>query len=261
MMRAWRRLYRLRGLTPFGMLLVVLMAVLVVVDRATERWLAAAQTRDTAAQQLAKVRAVLDRSRKIEASLASARARLALVSGRVLGASDPVAAGKLLARATETWLLSQAAMGGTAGNATARNTGRIAGTTADRSLGGALRGAANRVAGGTNARATNRVAGGASERGAAGGRTGSPAARPAIAAAEVQVRVTPQQLLRALEHWHEAPVAMRLVRLELRVDNPVAPTALKAMVRVEGLYQSPQPGTAVRTRPSGARPANTQAAR
>jgi hypothetical protein len=206
MMREWRRLYRLRGFTPFGVLLIVLLAVLVVADRVTERWAAAAQRRDMMEQQLAAMRATVERSREIDASLESARGRLAAVAGRVVTASDPRAAGELLARATEKWLVSMGATGGAAGRGT-------------QGLG-------------------------------SGGRAAS-----GMATAEVTVRVMPQQLLRILGEWHQAPLAIRLVRLEVTVDNPTAPTALEAILRVEGVYQRPQSTTADRPGPSGTRPA------
>lgn len=182
MMREWRRLYQLRGFAPFGILLVVLLAVLVVADRVTERWAASAEKRDRMEQQLAGMRITLERSRQIDAALEASRARLAAVAGRVVAASDARAAGVLLAQASEKWLVSMGA-------------------------------------------------GGKGAKGLDGG------GRAALAAAEVAIRVTPRQLLRILGEWQQAPLAMRLVRLEVTVDNPDAPTALEAVLRVEGVYQ------------------------
>ena len=196
MMREWRRLYRLRGVAPFGVLLIVLLAVLVVADRVTERWAAAAQRRDMIERQLAAMSATVARSRKIDASLESARGRLAAVAGRVATASDAKTAGEFLAQATEKWLVS---MGATGKGAKARDGGERAGEA---------------------------------ESGVAG-----------VAAAEVAVRVMPQQLLRILGEWQQAPLAMHLVRLEVTVDNPDAPTALEAMLRVEGVFQRSPSGS------------------
>lgn len=228
MMREWRRLYRLRGFTPFGILLMVLLAVLVAADRVTERWAASAQKRDGMEQQLATMRATVERSRKIDASLESARARLAAVAGKVVTATDPKAAGQLLAQAAEKWLVSMGATGGAAGK---------------------------------NTKALD-----------SGERTAS-----GVVEAEVAVRVMPQQLVRILGEWRQAPLAMRLVRLEVTVDNPNAPTALEAMLRVEGVFQRSESGskagsqsgsqsgsqaaTTDRASPSGPKSAKTQDAR
>jgi hypothetical protein len=225
MMREWRRLYRLRGFTPFGILLIVLLAVLVVADRVAERWAASAQKRDEMEQQLAAMRATLERSRKIDSALESARGRLAAVSGRVVTASDAKAAGELLAQATEKWLVSLGATSGATGGAT----------------------------GGKGLDSGERAVSG-------------------VAAAEVAVRVKPGQLLRILGEWQQAPLAMRLVRLEVTVDNPNAPTALDALLRVEGVFQrsplgsqagsragsqsSSKSATTDRASPSEPRPAN-----
>jgi hypothetical protein len=203
MMREWRRLYRLRGYTPFGVLLIVLLAVLVVSDRVTERWSAAAQRRDAMERQVAAMRATVERSRKIDASLESARGRLAAVAGRVATASDAKAAGDILAQASERWVVS---MGATGGGKGAKGL--------DRGQSAALDAAS----------------------------TAASSAAVGVAAAEVAVRVLPQQLLRILGQWGEAPLAMRLVRLEVTVDNPDAPTALEAILRVEGVYQPAQAG-------------------
>lgn len=189
-MREWRRLYRLRGFTPFGILLVVLLAVLLAADRVTERWSASAQRRDELEQQLATTQATLERRRQIDAALEAARGRLAAVAGRVVTASDAKAAGELLAQATEKWLVSMGATG----------------------------------------KGTKGLDSG--ERAASG-----------VAAAEVAIRVMPQQLLRILGEWQQAPLAMRLVRLEVTVDNPNAPTALEAMLRVEGVFQRSESGS------------------
>ncbi|OGA44006.1 MAG: hypothetical protein A3G26_01445 [Betaproteobacteria bacterium RIFCSPLOWO2_12_FULL_65_110] len=197
MMRDWRRLYRLRGFTPFGILLVVLLAVLLAADRVTERWSAAAQRRDAVERQLATMHATLERSRQIDSALAAARARLAAVAGRVVTAPDARAAGELLAPAAEKWLVSM----------------------------------------------------GASGKGAKGLDGGGRAASGA-ASAEVAIRVMPQQLLRILGGWQQAPLAMRLVRLEVAVDNPHAPTALEATLQVEGIFQRSEPGSKAGT-PSG----------
>ncbi len=190
MMREWRRLYRLRGFTPFGILLVVLLAVLLVADRVTERWSASAQKRDELEQQLAATHATLERRRQIDSALEAARGRLAAVAGRVVAASDAKAAGELLAQATEKWLVSMGATG----------------------------------------KGTKGLDSG--ERAASG-----------VAAAEVAIRVMPQQLLRILGEWQQAPLAMRLVRLEVTVDNPDAPAALEAMLRVEGVFQRSESGS------------------
>jgi hypothetical protein len=194
MMREWRRLYRLRGFTPFGILLVVLLAVLLAADRVTERWSASAQKRDEIEQQLAGMHATLERSRQIDAALEAARGRLAAVAGKVVTASDTKAAGQLLAQAAEKWLVSMGATGG----ATGKNTKALD----------------------------------SGERAASG-----------VVEAEVAVRVMPQQLLRILDEWHKAPLAMRLVRLEVTVDNPNAPTALEALLRVEGVFQRSESGS------------------
>ena len=185
-MREWRRLYRLRGFRPFGMLLVVLLAVLVVADQVSERWAASAQRRDELEQQLATMRATLERSRQIDSALESGRGRLAAVAGRVVTASDAKTAGELLGQAAEKWLVSMGAIRKRA--AGLESSGRIA---------------------------------------------------PGVAVAEVTVRMMPRQLLRILGEWQQAPLAMRLVRLELTVDNPNSPTALEALLRVEGVYQRP----------------------
>lgn len=198
-MREWRRLYRLRGFTPFGILLVVLLAVLLVADRVTERWSASAQKRDELEQQLATTHATLERRRQIDSALEAARGRLAAVAGRVVIASDAKAAGELLAQATEKWLVSMGATG----------------------------------------KGTKGLDSG--ERAASG-----------VAAAEVAIRVMPQQLLRILGEWQQAPLAMRLVRLEVTVDNPNAPTALEAMLRVEGVFQRSESGSKAGS-PSGSK--------
>ena len=222
MMREWRRLYRLRGFTPFGVLLIVLLAVLVVADRVTERWTAAAQRRDVMEQRLAAMRATVERSRSIDASLESARGRLAAVAGRVVTAADPKAAGEILAQATQKWLVSMGATGGAGKDAKGLDGGQS-------------------------------VTSGAASGTAVG-----------VAAAEVAVRVMPQQLLRILGEWSQAPLAMRLVRLEVTVDNPDAPTALEAMLRVEGVYQRAQAPAGSTTTDRGTRgtseprPAKTQ---
>ena len=224
MMREWRRLYRLRGFTPFGILLVVLLAVLLAADRVTERWSASAQKREEIERQLAGMHATLGRSRQIDAALEAARGRLAAVAGRVVTASDEKAAGQLLAQAAEKWLVSMGATGGAAGGAAGKNTKSLD----------------------------------SGERAASG-----------VVEAEVAVRVMPQQLLRILGEWHRAPLAMRLVRLEVTVDNPNAPTALEALLRVEGVYQrSPsgsqagsQAATAERAGPSRPQSAKTKDAR
>jgi len=80
-------------------------------------------------------------------------------------------------------------------------------------------------------------------------------AGPGVAAAKVAVRVKPGQLLRILGEWQQAPLAIRLVRLEVTVDNPNAPADLDAMLRVEGVFQRPQSTTANRPGPPGTRPA------
>ena len=157
MMREWRRLYRLRGYTPFGALLAVLLAVLVAADRMTDHWAAAAQRRDALEQQVAAMRATLERSRKIDTALESARARLAAVAGRIVTAADANAAGELLAQATQKWLVSMGATGAAA-----------SGTDKE-------------------AKATKASSGGA-------GVPSGPAS--GTAAAEITVRVMPQQLLR-----------------------------------------------------------------
>lgn len=184
MMRDWRRLYRLRGFTPFGMLLVVLLAVLLAADRVTERWSAAVQRRDDIERQLAAMHATLGRSRQIDAALSAARARAAAVSGRTVTAPDARTAGQRLAQAAEKWLLSMGATG-----------------KAAKALDGGAR------------------------------------APSGTASAEVAVRVMPKQLLRILGGWQQAPQAMRLVRLEVAVDNPDAPAALDAILQVEGVFQ------------------------
>jgi hypothetical protein len=190
MMREWRRLYRLRGFAPFGILLAVLLAVLLAADRVTERWSDAAQKRDDIERQLAVMQSTLGRSRQIDSALEAARARLAAITGKMVTAPDAKAAGELLAQATEKWLVSMGATG--KGNKGLDSGGRAASDLT------------------------------------------------AVAAAEVTVRVMPQQLLRILGQWQQAPLAMRLVRLEVTVDNPDAPAALEALVRVEGIYQRPQ---------------------
>jgi hypothetical protein len=195
LIREGRRLYRLRGFTPFGILLVVLLAVLLAADRAAERWSDAAQKRDELEQQLATMHATLERSRRIDSALETARARLATVAGRVVTAPDAKAAGELLGQASEKWLISLGATGKGA-----------KGLDGDE--------------------------------------------RVAVAAAEVAIRVMPRQLLRILAEWQQAPLALRLVRLEVTVDNPNAPTALDAMLRVEGVFQRPESGSKVGT-PSG----------
>ena len=234
MMREWRRLYRLRGFTPFGVLLVVLLAVLVVVDRAAERWSDAAQRREAAERKLATVRAALERGRRIDASLDSARRRLAAVAGRVISTPDPVAASDRLAQATRTWLVSlgavdrpQVGQAGVAANGAVK--GKTAGSAAAKTSGAAL--------------------------GSGSSRHGSTDA-PGVATADVAVRMTTRQLIRMLEKWRETPLALRLVRLEVTVDNPEAPKALQTSMRVEGVYQGSAPasgGAPSATRPSTAR--------
>lgn len=186
MMRDWQRLYRLRGIAPFGMLLVVILAVLVVADRLSERWESALQRRDELQQRLAVMRATVERSRQIDASLEAARGRMAAVSGRVVTAADAKAAGQSLGQAAGRWLASMGAAGKGTGNQSE------------------------------------------------GQRTA-----PGMAVAEVSGRIMPRQLLRVLGEWQQAPLAMRLVRLELTVDNPDSPGALEALLRVEGVYQRP----------------------
>jgi hypothetical protein len=188
LIREGRRLYRLRGFTPFGILLVVLLATLLAADRVAERWSDAAQKRDELEQQLATMRATLERSRRIDSALETARGRLAAVAGRVVTASDAKTAGELLGQASEKWLISLGATGK-----------------------------------------------------GAKGLEGSEST--AVAAAEVPVRVMPGQLLRILAEWQQAPLALRLVRLEVTVDNPNAPAALDAMLRVEGVFQRPESGS------------------
>lgn len=200
MMREWRRLYRLRGFTPFGILLIVLLAVLVAADRVTERWAASAQKRDEKERQLASMRITLERSRQIDAALEAARGRLAAVAGRVITSADAKTGGELLAQAAEKWLVSKGATGSR----------------------------------------TKRLDSGE---------------RAAVVEAEIAIRVMPQQLLRILGELHQAPLAMRLVRLEVTVDNPDAPAALEALLRVEGVYRRSQPVTAERTGPSRPRSA------
>ena len=248
MMREWRRLYRLRGYTPFGALLAVLLAVLVAADRMTDHWAAAAQRRDALEQQVAAMRATLERSRKIDAALESARARLAAVAGRIVTAADANAAGELLAQATQKWLVSMGATG-----AAASGTDKEVKATKASSGGADV---ASGVASGVTSDVKSGVKSGV---GVASGVPSGPAS--GTAAAEITVRVMPQQLLRMLGQWQQAPLAMRLVRLEVTVDNPIAPTALDAMLRVEGIYQRPQPAASDRPNASGARPAKAQETR
>lgn len=191
MMRDWRRLYRLRGFTPFGILLVVLLAVLLASDRVTDRWSSAAQRQEDAERLLATMDATLVRSRQIDAALTAARTRLAAVSGRVVTAPDARAAGERLATSAEKWLVSMGASG----------------------------------------KARKALEGGARD-------------APDTASAEIAIRVMPQQLLRILDKWQQAPVAMRLVRLEVAVDNSDAPTALEGILQIEGVYQRPETGSA-----------------
>lgn len=249
MMREWRRLYRLRGYTPFGALLAVLLAVLVAADRMTDHWAAAAQRRDALEQQVAAMRATLERSRKIDAALESARARLAAVAGRIVTAADANAAGELLAQATQKWLVSMGATGAAAA-------GTASGTDKEAKAPSGGAGVASGVASGVTSDVKSGVKSGV---GVASGVPSGPAS--GTAAAEITVRVMPQQLLRMLGQWQQAPLAMRLVRLEVTVDNPNAPTALDAMLRVEGIYQRPQPAASDRPNASGARPAKAQETR
>lgn len=186
MTREWRRLYRLRGIAPFGILLVVILAVLVLADRVSERWETTLQRRDELQQRLAVMRATIERSRQIDASLEAARGRMAAVSGKVVTAADAKAASQILGQAAGRWLGSM----GAAGKGT-------------------------------------------------GGQGGIQPTSPGQAVAEVSGRIMPRQLLRVLGEWQQAPFAMRLVRLELTVDNPDSPTALEALLRVEGVYQRP----------------------
>lgn len=252
MMREWRRLYRLRGYTPFGALLAVLLAVLVAADRMTDHWAAAAQQRDALEQQVAAMRATLERSRKIDTALESARARLAAVAGRIVTAADANAASELLAQATQKWLVSMGATG-----AAASGTDKEVKATKASSGGADV---ASGVASGVTSDVTSDVKSGVkSGVGVASGVPSGPAS--GTAAAEITVRVMPQQLLRMLGQWQQAPLAMRLVRLEVTVDNPNAPTALDAMLRVEGIYQRPQPAASDRPNASGARPAKAQETR
>jgi hypothetical protein len=187
MMRELRRLHRMHGWTPFGVLLIVLLAVLVLADGATDRWAAAVQRRDDLQKQLGSMRATIERGRQIDLALESSRGRLAAAAGKFVIAPDSKTAGQLLAEATEKWLVS---MGATSKGATGtQNPGHT---------------------------------------------------KPAVAVAEVSIRVMPQQLLRILGEWQKAPQAMHLVRLDLTVDNPGSPTALEALLRVEAAFQAPQ---------------------
>ena len=209
MMRDWRRLYRIRGFTPFGVLLVVSLTVLVVADRVSARWDATLQERDDQQRRLAVMRATVERSRQIDAALEAARNRVAAVSGKIVTASSVKAGGEALALAAEKWLLSMGA--------------------------------------------TRKATAGLDRGGSA----------PGLAAAEVAVRIMPRQLLRALGEWQQAPLAMRLVRLELTVDNPDSPAALEALFRIEGVYQrSPSEAADGAARsPSEPRPPRRQDAR
>lgn len=236
MMREWRRLYRLRGITPFGVLLIVLLAVLVVVDRAAERWSDAAQRREAAERKLATVRATLERGRRIDASLDSARRRLAAVAGRVISTPDPVAARDRLAQATRTWLISLGAVDGS-------RVGKAGGGTS-----GVKGKPASRAAAKTPAAALG-----------SGSSPHDSTDAPAVATADVAVRMTTRQLIRMLDKWREAPLAMRLVRLEATVDNSEAPKTLETTLRVEGVYQGSPPASG--GAPSAARPSITRNAR
>jgi hypothetical protein len=208
MMRDWRRLYRVRGFMPFGVLLVVILAVLVVADVVSARWDAALQERDDLQQRLALMRTTVERGRRIDAALEAARGRATAVSGKIVTASDTKAAGDALGKAAENWLVGM----------------------------GAIRKSSTGVEGGATA--------------------------PRLAACEVAVRIMPRQLLRTLAEWQQAPLAMRLVRLELTVDNPDSPAALEALFRMEGVYQSPASDAGAAARgASERRPAGRQDAR
>ena len=186
MMREWRRLYRQKGVTPFGVLLLVVLAVLVLADRVSESWEATIQRRDDLQQRLALMRAKVERSRQIDASLEAARGRAAPLLSRSITAPDASAASQALGQAAGRWLASMGASSKGAGAP------------------GELRGSA-----------------------------------PGLVVSEVSARIMPRQLLRILGEWQQAPIAMRLVRLELTVDNPESPTALEALFRVEAVHQRP----------------------
>lgn len=215
MMREWRRLYRLRGFAPFGMLLIVLLAVLVVTDRAAARWTDAAQRREVAERKLTAIQTKLKSGRRIDESLASARARLAAASGKAVAAPDPTRASESLAQEIRAWLRSLDATAGTGAagdkaeakrkairNAAVRRPGAVFGGRPSRPVGGEVSGVVN---------------------------------------ADVAIEMTTSQLIRMFEHWRDAPYAMRLVRLEVTVDNPEMPKILQTRMRVEGLYQSTSP--------------------
>lgn len=80
-----------------------------------------------------------------------------------------------------------------------------------------------------------------------------------LATAEVAVRIMPRQLLRVLGDWQRAPLAMRLVGLELTVDNPDSPTVLDALFRVEGVYQRTESDSSAGVARKAAEPQSTRA--
>ncbi|MCL2831285.1 MAG: hypothetical protein FWD77_11235 [Betaproteobacteria bacterium] len=223
-LRYFRRVYRLYGIRPFGLLIIVLLFVLLGLDQYGTEYSEAADNRDELARQELDMRNKIGQQARIERSLQDSHAALSADARVVQGVTVERSTTEFVATVTKK--LSSASVARPKVTVLPSRIRNEKGTFVEKSVESVqdnLKDAKDK-GGKPNSKDGKDIKGG--DKGSLG----------AEIAAEIEFAATTRQLVTLLQSFRNGTPAIRVASLEVRVANAEAPREVEVKARVEAAY-------------------------